>query len=160
MSVAALAAAVWTGGHRVLDLGGLPKAQRAREAGAIRAFEERFEPVGLGAMAIQVVSRLWMVEIVLPGVRCLCIPANPIAVLAGVNLLLLAATAALVLHAHLRLIPHLRDTNLSSLAWHICAVTPLEVAFVVVGGDSTGWVWLSEGRRCRPTTNLLERMRS
>ena len=128
MSVAALAAAVWTGGHRVLDLGGLPKAQRAREAGAIRAFEERFEPVGLGAMAIQVVSRLWMVEI--------------------------------VLHAHLRLIPHLRDTNLSSLAWHICAVTALEVAFVVVGGDSTGWVWLSEGRRCRPTTNLLERMRS
>jgi hypothetical protein len=101
MSVAALAAAVWTGGHRVLDLGGLPKAQRAREAGAIRAFEERFEPVGLGSTSIQVVSRLGMVEI--------------------------------VLHAHLRLIPHLRDTNLSPLAWHIRAVTALEVAFVVVG---------------------------
>ena len=110
-----------------MDLGGLPKAQRAREAGAIRAFEERFEPVGLGAMAIQVVSRLWMVEI--------------------------------VLHACLRLIPHLRDTNLSPLAWHIRAVTALEVAVVVVvGGDSTGWVWLSDGRRCRPTTNLLEWM--
>ena len=101
MSVAALAAAVWTGGHRVLDLGGLPKAQRAREAGAIRTFEERFEPVGLGSTSIQVVSRLGMVEI--------------------------------VLHAHLRLIPHLRDTNLSPLAWHIRAVTALEVAFVVVG---------------------------
>ena len=131
--VHALAATVWTGGHLVLDLGVLPKALRARDAGAIRAFEETFEPLGLSALAIQVVSGLWMVGIELPGFRGLFYPANPIGVLAGVKLLLLAATAGLALHARLRLIPHLRDDNLAPLAWHIRGITALAIAFVVAG---------------------------
>ena len=131
--VHALAATVWTGGHLVLDLGVLPKALRARDAGAIRAFEETFEPLGLSALAIQVVSGLWMVGIELPGYRGLFNPANPIGVLAGVKLLLLAATLGLALHARLRLIPHLRDDNLAPLAWHIRGITALAIAFVVVG---------------------------
>ena len=131
--VHALAATVWTGGHLVLDLGVLPKALRARDAGAIRAFEETFEPLGLSALAIQVVSGLWMVGIELPGYRGLLNPANPIGVLAGVKLFLLAATLGLALHARLRLIPHLRDDNLAPLAWHIRGITALAIAFVVVG---------------------------
>ena len=129
----ALAATVWTGGRLVLDLGVLPKALRARDAGAIRAFEETFEPLGLSALAIQVVSGLWMVGIELPGFRGLFNPANPIGVLAGVKLLLLAATAGLALHARLRLIPHLKDDNLAPLAWHIRGITALAIAFVVAG---------------------------
>ena len=131
--VHALAATVWTGGHLVLDLGVLPKALRARDAGAIRAFEETFEPLGLSALAIQLVSGLWMVGIELPGYRGLLNPANPIGVLAGVKLFLLAATLGLALHARLRLIPHLRDDNLAPLAWHIRGITALAIAFVVVG---------------------------
>ena len=131
--VHALAATVWTGGHLVLDLGVLPKALRARDAGAIRAFEETFEPLGLSALAIQVVSGLWMVGIELPGYRGLLNPANPIGVLAGVKFFLLAATLGLALHARLRLIPHLRDDNLAPLAWHIRGITALAIAFVVVG---------------------------
>ena len=131
--VHALAATVWTGGHLVLDLGVLPKALRARDAGAIRAFEETFEPLGLSALAIQGVSGLWMVGIELPGYRGLFNPANPIGVLAGVKLLLLAATLGLALHARLRLIPHLRDDTLAPLAWHIRGITALAIAFVVVG---------------------------
>jgi putative copper export protein len=131
--VHALAATVWTGGHLVLDLGVLPKALRARDAGAIRAFEETFEPLGLSALAIQVVSGLWMVGIERPGFRGLFNPANPIGVLAGVKLLLLAATAGLALHARLRLIPHLKDDNLAPLAWHIRGITALAIAFVVAG---------------------------
>ena len=64
VNVHALAATVWTGGHLVLDLGVLPKALRERDAAAIRAFEETFEPLGLSALAIQVVSGLWLVGIV------------------------------------------------------------------------------------------------
>lgn len=131
--VHASAATVWTGGHLVLDLGVLPKALREHDAGAIRAFEETFEPLGLGALAIQVVSGLWMVGIVLPGFRGLFQPANPMGMLAGVKLLLLAATAALALHARLRLIPQLSNDNLTPLAWHIRAITALAMAFVVVG---------------------------
>jgi len=47
--------------------------------------------------------------------------------------LLLAGTAALALHARLRLIPNLTDANLSGLAWHIRSITALAIAFVVVG---------------------------
>ena len=131
--VHALAATVWTGGHLVLDLGVLPTALRDRNAAAIRSFEETFEPLGLPALAIQVVTGVWMGWIVLPGFRGLLNPGNPIGMLVGVKLLLLAATAALAIHARLRLIPHLTDDNLSGLAWHIRGITALAIAFVVVG---------------------------
>jgi putative copper export protein len=130
--VHALAATVWTGGHLVLDLGVLPMALRERSAAKIRAFEEVFEPLGLTALAIQVFTGLWMGWIYLPGFQGLFSSANPIGMLVGVKLLL-AATAALALHARLRLIPHLTDDNLSGLAWHIRGITALAIAFVVVG---------------------------
>ena len=131
--VHALAATVWTGGHLVLDLGVLPTALRDRNAAAIRSFEETFEPLGLPALAIQVVTGVWMGWIYVPGFRGLLSPANPLGMLVGVKLLLLAATAALAIHARLRLIPHLTDDNLSGLAWHIRGITALAIAFVVVG---------------------------
>ena len=133
--VHALAATVWTGGHLVLDLGVLPpRALRERSAAQIRAFEEVFEPLGLTALTIQVLTGLGMGWIYLPGFQGLFDPANPIGMLVGVKLLLLAGTAALAIHARLRLIPTLTDANLSGLAWHIRGITALAIAFVVVGG--------------------------
>jgi len=131
--VHALAATVWTGGHLVLDLGVLPVALREGSAERIRGFEATFEPLGLSALAIQVLSGLAMAGIYLPGFEGLFNPANPIGLLVGVKLVLLAATAALAIHARLRLIPHLTDDNLGGLAWHIRAITALAIAFVVVG---------------------------
>jgi len=130
--VHALAATVWTGGHLVLDLGVLPRALRAQSAAQVRAFEEIFEPLGLTALAIQVLTGLWMGWIYLPGFQWLFSPANPIGMLVGVKLLLLAGTAALALHARLRLIINLTDANLSGLALHIRSITTLAIAFVVV----------------------------
>jgi len=131
--VHALAATVWTGGHLVLDLGVLPRALRQQNAQLIHSFEETFEPLGLAALAIQVFTGLWMGWIYLPGFQGLFSPANPIGMLVGVKLLLLTGTAALAVHARLRLIPNLTDENLSGLAWHIRAITALAIAFVVVG---------------------------
>ncbi|MBE9171649.1 CopD family protein [Cyanobium sp. LEGE 06143] len=131
--VHALAATVWTGGHLVLDLGVLPRALRQASAAPIRAYEEVFEPLGLTALAIQVITGLAMAWIYLPGLQGLFNPANPIAVLVGTKLLLLAATVALALDARLRLIPNLSDARLGPLAWHIRAITALAIAFVVVG---------------------------
>jgi putative copper export protein len=102
---------------------------RAKSAGQVRAFEEVFEPLGLTALAIQVLTGLGMGWIYLPGFQGLFSPANPIGMLVGVKLLLLTGTAALALHARLRLIH-----NLSGLAWHIRGITALAIAFVVVGG--------------------------
>lgn len=132
--VHALAATVWTGGHLVLDLGVLPVALRERSAARIQAFEAIFEPLGLTALAIQVISGAWMAWIYLPGFEGLFSPDNPIGILVGTKLLLLAATVALALHARLRLIPQLSDERLGALAWHIRAITALAIGFVVVGG--------------------------
>jgi putative copper export protein len=96
---------------------------RAQSAAQIRAFEEVFEPLGLTALAIQVLTGLWMGWIYLPGFQGLFSPANPIGMLVGVKLLLLASTAALAVHARLRLIPSLTDDSLSGLAWHIRGIT-------------------------------------
>jgi len=131
--VHALAATVWTGGHLVLDLWVLPQALRERNAERIRTFEGAFEPLGLAALAIQVLSGLLMGWMYLPGFQGLFSPANPIGMLVGVKLLLLASTAALAVHARLRLIPKLTDKNLNGLAWHIRGITALAIAFVVVG---------------------------
>ena len=91
--VHALAATVWTGGHLVLDLGVLPRELRAQSAAQIRAFEEVFEPLGLTALAIQVLTGLWMGWIYMPGFRGLFNSANPIGMLVGVKLLLLAGAS-------------------------------------------------------------------
>ena len=87
----------------------LPRALQAQSAAQIRGFEEVFEPLGLTALAIQVLTGLWLGLIYLPGFQGLFNPGNPIGMLVGVKLLLLAATAALALHARLRLIPNLSD---------------------------------------------------
>jgi len=132
--VHALAATVWTGGHLVLDLRVLPRALREQRAQRIRDFEELFEPLGLTALAIQVITGLWMGWIYLPGYRGLFQHGNPIGILIGSKFVLLAATSALAVHARVRLIPPLGDNNLSGLAWHIRGITALAIAFVVVGG--------------------------
>ena len=79
--VHALAATVWTGGHLVLDLGLFPRALRAQSAAQVRAFEEVFEPLGLTALAIQVLTGLGMDWIYLPGFQGLFRAANPIGML-------------------------------------------------------------------------------
>jgi len=81
-----------------------PRALRDRSAAAILSFEETFEPLGLPALAIQVITGLWMGWIDLPGFHGLLNPANPVGMLVGVKLLLLAGTAALAAHARLRLV--------------------------------------------------------
>jgi len=139
----ALGATVWTGGHLVLAIGVLPRALRQGTAAPIRAFEEPFEPLGLAALAVQMITGLWMTRIYLPGWQGLFSfnGATPIATLLSIKLLLLGATVALALHARLRLIPRLSDDDLAPLAWHIGGVTVLAVAFVVAGAGIRlgGW---------------------
>lgn len=117
----------------------LPRALREGRAAPIRAFEETFEPLGLTALAIQVVTGLSMGWIYLPHFQGLFNPQNPIGMLVGTKLLLLlAVTAALAVHARLRLIPNLSDDNLSGLAWHIRGITALAIVL---------WWWARSSAR-------------
>ena len=55
-----LAATVWTGGHLVLATTVLPRALRQRSPQRLLDFEQGYERIGMPALAIQVVTGLWI----------------------------------------------------------------------------------------------------
>ncbi|VFT29787.1 copper transporter [Pseudomonas aeruginosa] len=98
---------------------------------AIRAFEQVYERIGIPALLLQVVSGLWLASLWLPFDHWF--GATSVARALQLKLLLLAATAALGVHARLRLIPNLDAESLPKLGWHIAAITLVGLGFVAVG---------------------------
>jgi putative copper export protein len=130
-----LGACVWVGGHLVLATRVLPRALREKKASIIREFEEPYERIGLPALAIQIVTGLWLAYRFLGFPSPSWLANNGIAQVILLKLALLAATAALAIHAKLRVIPRLRDDNLPILGAHIVGVTMLGVIFVLAGAS-------------------------
>lgn len=135
ISLHLLGAMLWTGGHVVLATTVLPRALRARRASILTDFEQGYERVGMPALAVQIVTGLWLAH------RLLGSPANwftatPLAQVVQVKLLCLAGTAALAIHAKTRVIPRLNDDNLPVMAWHIGGVTVFSVLFVLAGASA------------------------
>jgi putative copper export protein len=128
-----LAATVWTGGHLVLALRFLPAALRTRDPALITLFESRFEPIGLPALLLQVITGFWLATYRFaasghwPGLD------TATGQLLDIKIALLVLTVALALHARLRLIPGLDAARLRALAWHIGTVTVTAVLFVLAG---------------------------
>ena len=123
---------MWTGGHLVLAIAVLPRALARRDARILRAFEEPFERIGIPALIVQVLTGVWLAGQFAPVGRWLAF-GNPLETRVGLKLVMLGLTVALALHARLRVIPRLDESNLRLLAVHIIAVTVLAVALVVVG---------------------------
>lgn len=130
-----IGATIWTGGHVVLATTVLPRALRAKRASILTDFEQGYERVGMPALAVQIVTGLWLAH------RLLGSPANwlsdaPLAHIVHVKLLCLAGTAALAIHAKTRVIPRLSDDNLLVMAWHIAGVTVFSILFVLAGASA------------------------
>jgi putative copper export protein len=132
LSLHIVGATVWAGGHLVLALTILPQALRDRRAAAVSAFEQRFEKIGLPALAVQLLTGLWLAEHLL-GSPDHWFDSTPIARAVQVKLGLLAVTLGLAVHARFRVIPTLSDATLPTLAWHIRIVTLTAVLFVLAG---------------------------
>jgi putative copper export protein len=128
-----LGATVWTGGHLVLALRVLPAALRNRDPGPLREFEARYEPVGMPALLLQVVTGFGLAHLVLPNPAQWVSFAPGLPRQVGIKLALLILTMGLALDARLRVIPRLSDRTLGDLAAHVIAVTVLAVLLVIVG---------------------------
>lgn len=126
-----IGASIWLGGHLILALKILPPAWKAHDAAPIRAFEQRYEALGLPALLLQVITGLWLASIWLAPSAWLS--DNPVASMIRLKLGLLALTLILGAHARLRLIPRLSDANLGGLAVHIYAITLTALALAWVG---------------------------
>ncbi len=124
-----LAATIWTGGHLILSLGFLPKAMAKRDFKVIESFESRFEPIGLPALLVLVLTGVYMTTHYAPDLFQLNWKDHYTRhVLLKYGLLIL--TLLLAIHARLILIP---KKALKPLAYHIIAVTFLSILFVLLG---------------------------
>jgi len=129
-----LGACVWAGGHLMLAITVLPRALARRDPRILRAFEEPFERIGIPALVVQVLTGVWLASQFVPVTRWLAFGSD-LEVRIGAKLLFLVLTVGLALHARLRLLPRLDNSNLGLLAVHIVIVTALAVALVIVGVD-------------------------
>jgi putative copper export protein len=137
-----LGATVWTGGHLVLATTLLPRALRERRIDGLLAFESAYERIGMPALALQVLTGLWLAHHLQPDLGAWLDWRQPVSRLLMLKLGLLALTGAFAVHARLRVLPRLSPATLPLLAWHVVPVTLLAVAFVVVGlSFRTGWLY-------------------
>ncbi|MBT8209942.1 MAG: CopD family protein [Eudoraea sp.] len=124
-----LAATVWTGGHLILSIGFLPKALKNKDFGIIEWFESRFEPIGLPALLILILTGIYITTVYAPDFFQLSWQDHYTRhILLKFGLMLL--TLLLAVHARFFLIP---KKALIPLAIHIIAVTLFSVLFVLLG---------------------------
>jgi putative copper export protein len=127
-----IAATIWTGGHIYLATRVLPRVLRERSSALLLEVERSYEPLGMSALVVQVITGLWMAHRLLS--PSLWFELEMAAVQwVWIKLLLLALTIGFALDARFRVLPRLRDENVASMAPHIISVTILGVLFVVAG---------------------------
>lgn len=137
-----LGATIWTGGHIVLAVVVLPKVLKENSPSRLLEFESVYEKIGMPALFIQVITGTWLAYRMVPDIFQWFDISNPIAHPIMAKLCLLIITIFIALHARLRVIPVLSESNLRLMAWHIIAVTIISVLFVVVGVSfRTGWFY-------------------
>ena len=128
-----LAATVWTSGHLVLALAVLPRVLKERSTAELLRFESAYEKIGMPALAIQVLTGLWLAYSLVPDFGSWFVADNAVSQLILLKLILLLLTVLVAVDARLRIIPRLSADSLPAMARRIGAVTLLSVLFVVVG---------------------------
>ena len=128
-----LIATIWVGGHLILSIGFLPRALKQKDPAIIQQFESKYEPIGLPALVIQVLTGLWL------GIFYDSQPLGwftfrgSIATHLSLKVILVILTLLLAIHARFRIIPKLKSENLKALAFHIIAVTLIGVMLLILG---------------------------
>lgn len=126
-----LGATIWVGGHLLLCLRYLPEALKKKDPEIIKAFEEKYEIIGLPSLLIQVVTGIWMTtsfyRVNLFGF------ANPVETAVSIKLILLLIIVLLAIDVRIFIFPRLTKDNLWWLASHIIGVTIISILFLYFG---------------------------
>ncbi len=130
-----ICATIWVGGHLYLVVSILPGVLKRKDAKRLLSFEKSFEPLGIPALLLLVITGLWMAIQFGVGFTDLLHFTNPIERTISLKLLLLAATVLLALSAQIRVLPKLRKApdRLPEMALHAIGVTALGIAMLVLG---------------------------
>lgn len=142
LTIHVLSATIWTGGHLVLFFRVLLPTLKSRDVEDLKKFEKQYEVIGIPALLLLVISGLAMAWQMLPNLSEWFSAQTPLSRTVILKLVYLFLTAAMAVHARLRVIPKLSEKNLKSLAVHVAVVTLLGILFVITGVyNRFGGVW-------------------
>lgn len=126
-----LGATIWVGGHLLLSLRVLPKALKYKDENIIRNFEQAFEPVGLPALLLQIITGIW-IAFFQHDLNWFSFSTS-LNTVVTLKLILLLFTLILAIHARVFLIPKLNPENLNSMGAHIILITIISLLMMILG---------------------------
>jgi putative copper export protein len=130
-----VAATIWIGGHLILCLGILPRAIKTANPNLILQFEKQFEPIGIPALLLLVISGILLsIQYDITISKWFSFTQS-IEMEISYKLILLLIIFMLALHARFILIPKLTVENMYKLGWHIVLVTMVSVSMLVLGSS-------------------------
>lgn len=128
-----LGACVWVGGHLLLLIRYLPQAIKENEPDIVKAFEKKFEPLGLPALLLQIITGILLAYHYNVRIENWFSFSNGIEKVVSTKLMLLLCTLALAAHARIFIIPKLSSRNLTQLGIHILLINIIAIAMLVMG---------------------------
>ena len=130
-----ICAAIWVGGHLMLVFAYLPKAIKEKNQHIILEYEKKYEPVGMPALALLVITGILMAYNYGVGVENWFHFATPIEKVVSVKLALLFITVLFALRAQFRVLPKLKNDAgiLPEMSVHIISVTTIGLIMLILG---------------------------
>lgn len=130
-----ICATVWVGGHLFIAIRILPKALQQKKPDIILNFEKEYEPIGMAALLLLVITGIWMTLQFGIEINKWFSFSSALERVTSTKLLLLLCTVGLAVSAQTRVIPKLKTTpnKLPEMAAHIIAVTLLGIAMLILG---------------------------
>lgn len=130
-----LSATIWVGGHLLLVFGHLPQALKEKNQNIILNYEKKYEPVGMTALVLLVVTGILMAYKYGVSIEYWFHFATPIEKVVSTKLLLLLLTVLFALSAQFRVLPKLKNSpdKLSEMTFHIVSVTIIGVLMLIFG---------------------------
>lgn len=130
-------ASVWVGGHLYLLIRLMPRFVRENDVAGFLKFEKSYEPLGMTALVVQVITGLYMMNAIVP----MTMWGEPMGFLTALihgKLTWLGLTILTALHARFRIIPKLQNgthtpRTLSLMGIHVALICLWSVAFVITG---------------------------
>lgn len=132
-----IGASIWVGGHLYLLIRLMPKFVRDHDVAGFLAFEKSYEPLGMTALAVQIITGLYMLNAITPVATWLT-PMGALTALIHAKLTWLVLTIITALHARFRVVAKLErgnynDSTLKVMAVHVGLICLWSLCFVATG---------------------------
>ncbi len=128
-----LGATIWTGGHLVLSFAIVPRAVRAGDPAVMHDFGRGFMPLAMPALALQVLTGLWLALQVSPDWRDWLQLSDPVSAGIALKIALLVATMGIAMASHMGGHRHHGPAAVQRMARRARGMTALAVLFVATG---------------------------